>query len=188
MSKPATMRPRLRKLMVFLHVTSSVGWVGAAVSYLGLCVLVVNADSAPAVSALYNAMAASVTYVILPFGVVSFVTGMIVSLGTVWGLFRHYWVIAKLVINLISLVVLIVYTQEIGMLVQQAEMARTTAELAQVQSPGIMSHVLAGVVILLAAVWLAIDKPRGQTRAWRRKQGDRRRPAKRSERVESVSG
>jgi hypothetical protein len=173
------MGPRLRKLMLFLHVTSSVGWIGAAVAYVGICVSVVLADSATTVQALYHVMQDSVTYVILPFGIISFVTGLVVSLGTVWGLFRHYWVIVKFGINVVSLVVLYVYTDMIGTMVADAEMAASMGhDPGELQSPGIMSHVLAGVVLLLVATWLAVYKPKGQTRMWRRKQWERRQAAK----------
>jgi hypothetical protein len=174
MSTPPTMRPRLRTFVLFLHVASSVGWLGTAVAYLALCALVVGADTAPTVRALLHAMTATVTYVVLPSGIASFATGLVSSLGTAWGLFRHWWVVAKLLLTGLSLVVLGVYLHEIGMVVDQAEAAATAAELADVQSPGIMSHVVAGVVVLLVAVALAVYKPKGLTGWWRRRQDERR--------------
>jgi hypothetical protein len=50
------------------------------------------------------------------------VTGLIQSLGTAWGLFRHYWVLIKLLIAILATVVLLVHMQPIG------DMARVAAE------------------------------------------------------------
>jgi hypothetical protein len=41
----------------------------------------------------------------------SLLTGLVCSLGSVWGLFRHYWVLFKLVINVVATSVLRLYMQ-----------------------------------------------------------------------------
>ncbi len=51
--------------------------------------------------------------VLLPLALASLVTGLICSLGTAWGLFRHYWVLLKLLLNLVATVVLVLYTRSI---------------------------------------------------------------------------
>ncbi len=38
-------------------------------------------------------------FVLIPFSLASLLTGIVQSLGTTWGLSRHYWVIFKLLIN-----------------------------------------------------------------------------------------
>lgn len=43
----------------------------------------------------------------------SLLTGVLLGLGTVWGLFRHYWVLFKLALTLVATVVLVPYTQTI---------------------------------------------------------------------------
>lgn len=53
-------------------------------------------------------------YVIVPFSVACLLTGLVQSLGTVWGLLRHYWVIAKLLITVAATVLLLVHMQPVG--------------------------------------------------------------------------
>lgn len=40
-------------------------------------------------------------YALVPFGFASWATGLIQSLGTTWGLLRHYWALLKLLMNLL---------------------------------------------------------------------------------------
>lgn len=53
----------------------------------------------------------------------AFVTGMIQSLGTAWGLFRHYWVVAKLLISAFAVAVLLAQMGQVG------RVARGAAEI-----------------------------------------------------------
>jgi hypothetical protein len=46
----------------------------------------------------------------------SLLTGLVCSLGSVWGLFRHYWVLFKLVINVVATSVLRLYMQTLDYL------------------------------------------------------------------------
>ena len=48
-------------------------------------------------------------YVIVPLCLASLVTGLVMSLGTRWGLFRHYWVLAKLLITIVAMLILFAY-------------------------------------------------------------------------------
>ena len=87
------MPPRLRKLALTAHITSSVGWMGAVTAFLALAVASQDAQMARAA---YLAMEVTAWWVIVPLAFASLLTGLVVSLGTPWGLFRHYWVLIKL--------------------------------------------------------------------------------------------
>lgn len=52
--------------------------------------------------------------VIVPLCFASVVTGLIQALGAPWGLFRHYWIVAKLGIAILATIVLLVHMQPIG--------------------------------------------------------------------------
>jgi hypothetical protein len=100
-------------------------------------------------------------------------TGLIQSIGTQWGVFRHYWVLAKLLINLLANVVLLLYMLELGSLV--AMLSSHDASGFQSTSPVLHSTVALG--LLLVATGLAVYKPRGITPYGWRKQQERRREA-----------
>jgi hypothetical protein len=83
------MRPPLRKLALTAHVTVSVGWLGAAAAFLALAIAALASGGVETVRGAYVAMEVVGWYVIVPLCLAALVTGLVVSLGTPWGLFRH---------------------------------------------------------------------------------------------------
>jgi len=94
---------------------------GAAV--LALAVAGLTSRDTQTARAAYVAMEVTTWFVIVPSALASLLTGLLVSLGTPWGLFRHYWVFAKLVITIVATNLLLAHTHPIGLL---AEAARDT--------------------------------------------------------------
>jgi len=167
-----TMSPGLRKLTLTAHVTSSVGWMGAVACFLALAIVGLTSGEDHAVRAAYVAMKVTTWAVIVPLCLASLLTGLIESLATPWGLFRHYWVVAKLVLTALATVVLLVHTEPIGLLADAA--AQATFGGADVQSTRIQLLVdaAAALFVLLVATVLAIYKPRGMTgHGWRKRYG-----------------
>jgi hypothetical protein len=165
------MTPRLRKLALTAHVTSSVGWLGAVVAFLALAIAALRSRGPETVRAAYVAMEVTGWYVIVPFCLAALVTGLIMSLGTAWGLFRHYWVLVKFLITVIAALILFGFTQTLGSLGELA--ANPTLSIEQLrtlnQSPAL--HSGGGLLALLVTTILAVYKPWGRTRYGRRKQG-----------------
>jgi hypothetical protein len=106
--------------------------------------------------------------VLVPLAFASLLTGLIQSLGTTWGLFRHYWVVFKLLLNLMATIVLLTYMETFAVMADVA--ADPSADLGMVRnaSPGL--HASLALLVLVVAVVLAVYKPRGMTRYGRRKQ------------------
>jgi len=82
-----TMAPGLRKFVLTVHLTSSVGWIGAVVAYLALGVSAVTSQDAQTVRAAWIAMEVTGWFVIVPLALAALLTGLVMSLGTPWGLF-----------------------------------------------------------------------------------------------------
>lgn len=116
-----TMTPPLHKLALTAHVTSSVGWLGAVAGFLALAIAGLTSQDAQVVQAVYLAMELITWFVIVPLAFASLLTGLIQSLGTTWGLFRHHWVLAKFLITILATVLLLVHTQPIGLLAAVAK-------------------------------------------------------------------
>lgn len=159
--------PGARKLALTAHIACSVGWLGAVVAFLALAITGVTSTDDQIVRAVYIAMEAGAWAVILPLALASLVTGLIQSLGTRWGLFRHYWVLFKLLINLVATVILVLYLQTLGELSDLARSASTSR--ADVSTPSPVLHAAAAVVLLVVASVLAVYKPRGLTPYGRRR-------------------
>ena len=166
-----TRHPGLRKFALTAHVTSSVGWVGSVVGVLALAIAGVASDDEQTVRAVYIAMELTAWTVLVPLALASLLTGVIQSLGTKWGLIRHYWVIAKLLITIVATVVLLMYTQTLGSL---ADIASSGGDLAALRTPSVVLHASVALLLLGAATTLAVYKPRGVTRyGWRKQRAER---------------
>ena len=163
------MGPRARKFALTAHVTASVGWMGSVATFLALAIVGVGTDDPARLRALYPAMEIIAWSVIVPLGVLSLLTGLVQSLGSKWGLLRHYWVIVKLVINVLATAVLLLYLESIGRL---ADFAANDQLVAGAQG-GLRSqavlHSAAALVVLLGATVLSVYKPRGMTRYGQRR-------------------
>lgn len=162
--------PRLRKLTLTLHVTASVGWLGAVAAFLALAIAGLTSTSSETVRSAYLAMDLVGWFVIVPFSIASLLSGVVQSLGTVWGLLRHYWVIAKLLITVLATLLLLVHMQPVGHLADAA--ARAALEGGELEGMRIqlIADAAAALVVLLTAAALSVFKPRGVTRYGRRRQ------------------
>ncbi|MCL4704912.1 hypothetical protein KJ068_07110 [bacterium] len=169
-----TMTPRLRKFALTAHITASVGWLGADIGFLALAVVGLTSQDAQMVRAAYLAMGLIAWFVIVPLSLAALLTGLIQSLGTKWGLFRHYWILVKFLIAIFAATVLLIHTQPISLLAGAA--AETTLSSADLRESRIQLVVAAGagLLVLLVNTTLAVYKPRGLTPyGWRKQQEQR---------------
>jgi hypothetical protein len=90
---------------MILHVVCSIGWLGVLVASLALCVAALGADDTARAAALYTAVASLSDTFFLPGTLLVLLTGVVLGVGTKWGLVRFYWVLAKLGIALVLLIV-----------------------------------------------------------------------------------
>ena len=167
------MSPSLRKFALTAHVASSVGWLGAVVAFLGLAVVGLTSQDAQTVRGAYLVMEPAAWIVLVPLAFASLLTGLVQSLGTKWGLFRHYWVLFKLLITAFATIVLLIYMQTLGLMAGLA--ADPSADLDVVRDDSPLVHTMLALLLLLVATVLAVFKPRGMTRYGRRKQQEERR-------------
>ena len=99
--------------------------------------------------------------VLVPLAHASLLSGIALSLGTPWGLFRHYWVVLKLAITLFSTVILLIY---MGTFRQMAGVAADpVVQLGLIRNPSPVVHAVLALILLLIATWLAVYKPFGVT-------------------------
>jgi hypothetical protein len=167
------MAPRVRKFALTAHVTSSVGWIGAVAAFLALAVVGLTSRDAQTVRGAYLVMEPAAWIVLVPLAFASLVTGLVMSLGTTWGLFRHYWVLFKLLINVFATIILLMYMGTFRYMAGVA--ADPSADLTLVRNASPMTHAVLALVVLLVATVLAIYKPRGVTPHGQRKQREERR-------------
>lgn len=108
------MRPGVRKFALAAHLTISVGWIGAVGAFLALVLMAQNTPDPQVLQAAWIAMDAIGWSVIVPLAVASLVTGLVMSLGTKWGLLGHYWILISLVLTALATGVLLLNMQTVS--------------------------------------------------------------------------
>lgn len=168
------MPPILRKLALIVHIVASVSWMGAVASYLALAIAGLNTYDIEVQRACYITMDLTARLVIVPLCFAALLTGVVQSLGTTWGLFRHYWVLIKLLLTVVATVLLVAHTEPIRYManiasvepLSMANFGRLRLQLAYDAS--------AALLLLLVIAVLSVYKPRGVTPYGRRKQREQR--------------
>ena len=163
------MSPRVRKFALAAHLTCSVGWIGTVVAYLALGLAAATSQDAETVRAAYVASGLIAWTVILPLILASLLIGIVQALGTPWGLFRHYWVLAKFLLTVFTVVVLLLQMEGISHIARvAAETTLSGADLLDLRR-SLRFHAAGGLVVLLVTTTLSVYKPRGMTPyGWRK--------------------
>jgi hypothetical protein len=161
-AEPST-APRLRlrgtrhKVALTAHVLASVGWFGVAI-LVAFLLIAASTTGDPAYSvALYRSVQTAI-WLTVPLGLVAAATGVVLGVGTTWGLVRHWWVVAKQFIA-----AAVVATD----LVLVAPGVRDAID-GHLSRP-LIDPAIAHCVVLAVATILSVWKPRGRTPLGRRR-------------------
>ena len=142
-----------RRLAVWMHILTSVGWMTCAIVLFALLVPALSGDAAWAITAAHHID----TQLLAALANASAATGIVLALATPWGLTLHRWVLVKLVITVVQLVA--------GIVLLSAAL-NTAAETLEVSFP-----LVAGTALMAAAIafqaWLSVAKP-GRRRGTRK--------------------
>ncbi|WP_439659124.1 hypothetical protein ACSHWB_43220 [Lentzea sp. HUAS TT2] len=155
---------RARKAVLLVHVLSAAAWLGID---LALGILVVIALSTEDTGTAGVAIQAVDLFAIWPmFGasVVCMISGVVLGLGSKYGLVRYWWVAIKLFLN-VGMSLLIAFALRPGV----AEAARIGKQMlagdpAAVIPSGILHPVVVAPTLLLFAYVLSVFKPWGRIR------------------------
>jgi hypothetical protein len=167
------MTPNLRKFTLTAHVVFSVGWLGAVVAYLALAVTALTQQEAATVRASFLAMEIIGWLVIVPLSLGSLVSGLVQSLGTEWGLVRHYWILVKFLLTVGGVTILLLHMPVVSRMagLVAADTTIFNSGSLGLRHPTFVVHAAGGLVILLTATVLSVFKPWGMTPLGRRRQG-----------------
>lgn len=176
-SAPAASRWRLprswRRATLVLHVISAGAWIGIDVI---VAVLVLTGWFGAEVnvrSLAYRALAEFVVRPMLGSGLACLATGVVLGVGTAWGLVRYWWVVVKLALNL-ALCILIVVLLVPGMDAVGAygeHLLTGTPSSTQVER--LFFPPAVSLSVLTFATVLAVCKPWGRLRRSTARRDDR---------------
>jgi hypothetical protein len=159
--------------MLAAHIICSVGWLGAAAAYLAFGVAAEVSMQPQVIRAAWIGMEISGWFVIVPLACLAFLTGLVLSMGTPWGLFKHYWVVIALVLTTLSLAVLLLHMPSVSAL---SALARTADDAVVRRLGGDVPHPALGLLVLIVITVLNVHKPRGLTPYGEHKQTTTGRP------------
>ncbi|SDP04229.1 hypothetical protein SAMN04487905_101544 [Actinopolyspora xinjiangensis] len=162
--------PRARKAVLALHVVSAGAWIGIDVVLAVLVFTALLTQDVRTAAVSYQALGLFAIWPLLAAGLACLATGLVLGLGTKYGLVRYWWVAVKLVINVVfvllvplGLVPTVNAAVEYGREIAASE--RFTFEVDELIFPPVVSP-----IGLLIAVFLAVYKPWGRVRKRRRDQ------------------
>jgi hypothetical protein len=155
---------RTRKTVLVLHVASAGAWLGIDVVMAVLVGTALLTDDPRRKALSLQALELFTLWPLLGAGLVCLATGVVLGLGSRYGLVRYWWVLAKLVLNLVlTSLVLVALAPQVAV---TAALARrflagepVTVGVGQLIFPPIVSP-----TALLVAMVLAVFKPWGRIR------------------------
>lgn len=155
------MRPGARRALLVAHVGTSVGWLGAIGASLALAVVALATTDPTVTNAVLVVLEPLGWAALVPLSLASLVSGVVQSLVSPWGLVRHYWVLIKLLMNVLAVGVLLLYMQTLAELAHLARASAVGGAVSRSASPVV--HGAAAIALLVVALVLSVYKPRGRT-------------------------
>lgn len=153
-----------RRVSLIVHVVSSASWLGLTLGLLALGITATTTGSAVTVEASVRTMKLFADWLLLPLAFLTLLSGLLLSLGTAWGLARHRWVWTKFWLTLAT-------TTATAFALRPAANAAVTAVAADGVLPDAGDVLFGPVVSLSAYVFMTVIsvlKPWGPTRRGRR--------------------
>ena len=161
-----TMTPFFRRCMLTAHIVFSVGWIGAVAVFQVLVIKGLVSQGEEMMRAAYLVMDLVGWYVIVPCCFGSLITGLILSLGSPWGLFNFSWVFVKLLATIVSTILLLMHMQPISHLAQMASAGMLSPAEHRGASIQFIAEAGAALLVLLAATIISVYKPWGKIAWW----------------------
>ena len=157
------MRPSVRRLSLVVHVGVSVGWLGAVAASLALGVVALAASDAAVTRAVYLVLEPMGWYALVPLSGATLASGLVQSLGTTWGLVRHYWVLVKFAMTAFGAGVLLLYMQTLQYVAEQARLSADQGGVDGLRTFSPVLHATGASILLVVALVLSVYKPQGRT-------------------------
>lgn len=139
-------------------------------AYIALAVAAAE-GGATTVQAAWTGMELIGWWVLIPLSLTTLMTGVVMAIGTPWGLFRHYWVSISLILTAIATGILVLHMPDVSTRADQIQ----RADPARLEAMGSdLTHSIGGLVLLLVVTMLNVYKPKGLTRHGWREQSEQR--------------
>lgn len=159
--------PATRRLVLTVHIVSSVGWIGVYFVLLALVVTGLTASDPGVVRAVYVVVQIVDAKLTVPLTVLMLVSGIVLSLGTKWGLVRYRWVLVKVAIT-VALTALVLGLLQSRLATAAAAVSAVDGGLPPAGGPDAVIPPIVAITAALVATVLSVYKPWGRT-PWARR-------------------
>lgn len=163
-ARPWRLGARTRKGVLVVHIVSAGAWIGIDVVMAVFVFTALLADDDNTKALCYRALELFAVWPLLTTGLICLASGVVLGLGTKYGLVRYWWVAIKLVLNLVlTALVLFALRPEV---IEAAEQGRQFAAgvPASLAVGDLIFPPIVSPTALLIAVVLAVFKPWGRIR------------------------
>lgn len=147
-----------RRVLVFVHIASSVGWMGAGAANVVLASTALVTDSPVLRHTCYSLIQTFDTFLVIPLAFLTLVGGVAVSIVSPWGLLRYWWVLIKLVLTMA-----VVALSTLGVSGWVADGIAAGASPSPSGATLVVGFV-ANIAAFLLMTWLSVAKPGGRVR------------------------
>ncbi|HEU4846900.1 MAG TPA: hypothetical protein VFT03_01780 [Rubrobacteraceae bacterium] len=160
------MGAKTRKGILVVHIASAGVWIGIDV-VMGVLVFTALFGNEETRALCYRALELFAVWPLIATGLVSLASGIVLGLGTKWGLVRYWWVAIKLALNIILVALVPVALRP--EVIEKAEQGRrfVAGEAASLAVGDLIFPPIVSPTLLLIAVVLAVFKPWGRLRGRR---------------------
>jgi hypothetical protein len=153
-----------RRVALVVHLASAGGWLGIDIAMAVVIVTATTTRDAATRTSCLLVLELITVWPLLGCGLACLLSGLVLGLGSKWGVLRYWWVAVKLALNLVltGLVVLSLRF-EVG---HQAALARRAAagEAVDFDFTNLIYPPTVSPTLLLVAMTLSVVKPWGQIR------------------------
>ncbi|HEY0454005.1 hypothetical protein [Actinophytocola sp.] len=152
----------VRNVWQILHIMSAVGWLGILLSTLALCMTGLFTTSQARAHTAYDAAVLIADTFFAPATLLTLLSGLVLALGTKWGLFRFYWVVVKLVIGL---ALVVAGTMTLGSTIAESAAAAGSWPMEYGAKIGPVGMIAVLAALTLVALVLSVAKPWGRIKS-----------------------
>jgi hypothetical protein len=155
---------RTRKLVLLVHIAAAGTWLGLDLVLGILVVTALGTGDPTGAGAAAASIAAFTTWPLAIVGLVTLLTGLLLGFATKYGVVRYWWVLAKLVINVVLVVlVVLVLSPGVTALGEAGLDALATGAAPTVTTTLLFPPIVSSTAVIVAMT-LSVFKPWGRLR------------------------
>jgi hypothetical protein len=170
---------RTRKAVLLVHIGSAGTWLGMDLTFAVLLCTAMLTDNPTTAATAYQALEMVAVYPMLTAGLLTLASGVILGLGSKYGLLRYWWVAVKLAINVLFVCLIVFALRPSVRGVSESGRLLSDDPTTVVPYQDLLGPLIVGPTLLVVAMVLSVFKPWGRIRRAVPNTAEVREPARR---------